>query len=66
MGGAPLAADFGPTDEKEVQRMIHEAVDSGINFIDTAPLYGSGESERRIGQGLVGRREQVVLATKAV
>ncbi|HZG58784.1 aldo/keto reductase [Paenibacillus sp.] len=66
LGGAPLAGDFGATDEAEVQRVIHEAVDSGINFIDTAPLYGRGESERRIGRALEGGyRERVVLASKA-
>ncbi|RKP54400.1 aldo/keto reductase [Cohnella endophytica] len=66
LGGAPLAGDFGATDEDEVQLMIHEAIDSGINFIDTAPLYGKGESERRIGKAITDRREQVVLASKAV
>jgi L-galactose dehydrogenase len=66
LGGAPLAGDFGSTDADEVQYMIHEAIDSGINFIDTAPLYGKGESERRIGQALKDRRDRVVLATKAV
>jgi len=66
LGGAPLAGDFGKTDEGEVQRMIHEALDAGINFIDTAPKYGLGESERRIGKALVGRRDQVVLASKAI
>ncbi|MFC5404065.1 aldo/keto reductase [Cohnella soli] len=65
LGGAPLAGDFGITDEQEVQRMIHAAIDGGINFIDTAPLYGNGESERRIGQAIVDRRDRVVLATKA-
>lgn len=66
LGGAPLAGDFGRTDEAEVQRLIHEAIDSGINFIDTAPLYGRGESERRIGKALISRREGIVLASKAV
>ncbi|MCC3375928.1 aldo/keto reductase [Cohnella sp. REN36] len=66
LGGAPLAGDFGKTDEDEVQRLIHEALESGINFIDTAPLYGRGESERRIGKALIGRRDRVVLASKAV
>ncbi|MBB3067319.1 L-galactose dehydrogenase [Paenibacillus baekrokdamisoli] len=66
LGGAPLAGDFGKTDEEEVQRLIHESIDSGINFIDTAPLYGRGESERRIGNALIGRRDRVVLASKAV
>lgn len=66
LGGAPLAGDFGKTDEEEVQRLIHESIDCGINFIDTAPLYGRGESERRIGKALIGRRDGVVLASKAV
>ena len=67
LGGAPLSGDFGATDEAEVQSLIHEAIDSGINFIDTAPLYGKGESERRIGKALAeGRRNEVIIASKAV
>ncbi|MBP1990182.1 aldo/keto reductase [Paenibacillus eucommiae] len=67
LGGAPIGGDFGPTDEAEIERVIHEAIDLGINFIDTAPLYGSGKSEERIGKALTGgKRDQVVLATKAV
>ncbi|SFT05745.1 aldo/keto reductase [Paenibacillus sp. BC26] len=66
LGGAPLAGDFGRTDEAEVQSLVHEAIDSGINLIDTAPKYGMGESERRIGKALIGRRDKVILASKAV
>ncbi|MDR6553752.1 aldo/keto reductase [Paenibacillus qinlingensis] len=67
LGGAPLGGVFGPADEQGVEKMIHEALDSGINFIDTAPSYGRGESERRIGKALIGgRRNEVVLASKAV
>ncbi|MBB3114480.1 L-galactose dehydrogenase [Paenibacillus phyllosphaerae] len=67
LGGAPIGNVFRPADETEVEKMIHEAVDGGINFIDTAPRYGNGESERRIGKALRGgRRSGVVLATKAV
>lgn len=67
LGGAPLAGDFGRTDEQEVQHMIHAALDLGITFIDTAPLYGNGESERRIGKALSeGKRGGVFLASKAV
>ena len=67
LGGAPLGGVFGPADEREVEKMIHEAIDGGINFIDTAPSYGKGESERRIGRALNGgRRNHVVLASKAV
>jgi L-galactose dehydrogenase len=67
LGGAPIGGDFGATDETEIERVIHESLDLGINFIDTAPLYGRGKSEERIGRALAGgRREKVVLATKAV
>ncbi|MGO4497853.1 aldo/keto reductase [Paenibacillus sp. 2RAB27] len=66
LGGAPLGGDFGDTTDEQAFRVIDAALDLGINFIDTAPLYGQGESERRIGQGLKGKRNQVILATKAV
>ncbi|OAS17072.1 aldo/keto reductase [Paenibacillus oryzisoli] len=67
LGGAPLGGVFGPTDERDIEKMIHEALESGINFIDTAPSYGRGESERRIGSALKGgRRNEAVLASKAV
>ncbi|WDQ33501.1 aldo/keto reductase [Paenibacillus marchantiae] len=46
-------------------RIIHAALDQGINFIDTANIYAGTESERIIGQALKGRRENAVLATKA-
>ncbi|WP_308637457.1 aldo/keto reductase [Paenibacillus silvisoli] len=66
LGGAPIGGDFKDVDEKEIERVIHEALDSGVNFIDTAPLYGRGLSEERFGRALLGgRREKVVLATKA-
>ncbi len=66
LGGAPLGGDFEATDEREIERVIHQAIDGGINFIDTAPLYGLGESERRIGKFLGARREKVILSSKAV
>ncbi|MBP3965865.1 aldo/keto reductase [Paenibacillus lignilyticus] len=66
LGGAPLGGDFGPVTDKQVIELIDRALELGINFIDTAPLYGRGESERRIGKAMQGRRENVVLATKAV
>lgn len=46
-------------------QIIHQAIDSGINFIDTANIYAGTESERIIGEALVNKRHQVVLATKA-
>jgi len=55
----------GSTTEKESIRMIHHALDAGINFIDTANIYNQGESERLVGKALAkGKREKVVLATK--
>ncbi|AZN39245.1 aldo/keto reductase [Paenibacillus albus] len=67
LGGAPIGGDFRDIDETEIERVVHESLDLGINFIDTAPLYGLGKSEERIGRALTdGRRDKVVLATKAV
>jgi aryl-alcohol dehydrogenase-like predicted oxidoreductase len=55
----------GPTPEDEAIRMIHKALDAGINFIDTANMYLQGESERVIGKAIKGaRREKTILATK--
>lgn len=68
---APLAlgtANFGrPTPEKEAQRILHTALEAGINLVDTADSYTAGESERIIGRFLAatGKRDQVFLATKA-
>jgi aryl-alcohol dehydrogenase-like predicted oxidoreductase len=57
----------GPTSEEDSVNIVDAAVDGGINFIDTANVYNTGESERIVGQALKqnGRRDQVVLATKA-
>jgi aryl-alcohol dehydrogenase-like predicted oxidoreductase len=55
----------GPTPEDEAMRMIHKALDAGLNFIDTANAYVNGESERVVGKALAdGRRQDVILATK--
>jgi aryl-alcohol dehydrogenase-like predicted oxidoreductase len=56
----------GPTPEPESIRIIHQALDAGINFVDTANMYVRGESERVVGKALMGgRREKVIVATKA-
>jgi aryl-alcohol dehydrogenase-like predicted oxidoreductase len=57
-------AGWGEVDDDESIRAIHAALDSGINFFDTAANYGSGRSERVLSQALAGRRDEVVLATK--
>ena len=55
----------GDPDHDDSTRIIHAALDAGINFIDTADVYSRGESEEIVGQALRGRRDAVVLATKA-
>jgi aryl-alcohol dehydrogenase-like predicted oxidoreductase len=57
---------WGETDHDESIRIIHRALDAGINFIDTADVYSRGESEEIVGKALKGRRQDVVLATKFV
>jgi aryl-alcohol dehydrogenase-like predicted oxidoreductase len=64
--GAMMFGAWGNTDHEESVRIIHEALDSGINFVDTADVYSGGESEEIVGKALgAGRRDRVVLATKA-
>jgi len=55
---------WGDIDESEAIRAIHVALDGGVNFIDTADIYGTGQSERIVGQALASRRDRVVIATK--
>jgi aryl-alcohol dehydrogenase-like predicted oxidoreductase len=57
---------WGGTDEKDAVRTIHTALDSGINLIDTAPVYGFGRSEEIVGKALSegGRRQRTIIATK--
>src|ERR687890_549638 len=62
--GAMMFGDWGNTDHDDSVRIIHAALDAGINFIDTADVYSRGESEEIVGKALEGRRDSVVLATK--
>jgi aryl-alcohol dehydrogenase-like predicted oxidoreductase len=55
----------GNPDHDDSIKIIHKALDTGINFIDTADMYSHGESEEIVGKALKGRRDDVVLATKA-
>lgn len=58
---------FGPRgndDHEDCIRIIHRALDAGINFLDTANVYSDGVSEQIVGKALLGRRDEVVLATK--
>jgi len=64
--GAMMFGSWGNPDHDESVRIIHRALDSGINFVDTADVYSAGESEVIVGKALTGgRRANVVLATKA-
>jgi aryl-alcohol dehydrogenase-like predicted oxidoreductase len=63
--GAMMFGAFGNSDHDDAVRIIHKALDAGINFIDTADGYSAGESEEILGKALAGgRREGVVLAVK--
>jgi aryl-alcohol dehydrogenase-like predicted oxidoreductase len=63
--GAMMFGAFGNPDHEDAIKIIHTALDAGINFIDTADGYSAGESEEILGQALAGgRRENVVLAVK--
>ncbi|WP_432849885.1 aldo/keto reductase [Amycolatopsis sp. CA-161197] len=62
--GTMMFGAMGNTDHDESVRMIHAAIDAGINFLDTADVYSAGESEEIVGKALAGRRDAVVLATK--
>ena len=63
--GAMSFGAWGNPDHTECVQVIHEAIDKGINFIDTADVYSQGESEEIVGKALKGRRGEVILATKA-
>jgi aryl-alcohol dehydrogenase-like predicted oxidoreductase len=62
LGALALGTSIGNPDPDDSARLIHKALDAGINFIDTADAYG--ESEVTVGKALTGRRDSVVLATK--
>src|SRR3954470_13753023 len=62
--GAMMFGSWGNPDHEDSIRIIHAALDAGVNFVDTADVYGRGESEEIVGKALRGRRDHVVLATK--
>jgi len=62
--GAMMFGQRGNADHAACVRIIHRALDAGVNFIDTANVYSDGESETIVGEALRGRRDEVVLATK--
>jgi aryl-alcohol dehydrogenase-like predicted oxidoreductase len=62
--GAMMFGPWGNDDRADATRIIHRALDAGINFVDTADVYSVGVSEEIVGEALQGRRDDVVLATK--
>src|SRR5919107_1591867 len=63
--GAMMFGVWGEPDHDTSIKIIHTALDAGLNFIDTADVYSQGESEEIVGKALAGgRRDDVVLATK--
>lgn len=64
LGCWQLGNDFGPVEDQEANAILQTAVDSGINFFDTADVYGGGVSEQRIGQWRQSLSQQPIIATK--
>ncbi|WP_406151885.1 aldo/keto reductase [Streptomyces sp. NBC_01012] len=62
--GTMMFGPAGTPDPDDCRRILHRALDAGINFVDTADVYGGGETESILGAALKGRRDDVVLATK--
>ena len=63
-GGAGIGHVWGPTTDEECQRAVRQALELGITFFDTSPMYGGGRSEDNLGRGLDGRRHEAIIATK--
>jgi aryl-alcohol dehydrogenase-like predicted oxidoreductase len=64
LGGAGLGHAWGETTDGECIRTVRRALDLGVNFFDTSPMYGRGRSEENLGRGLAGQRRRVYIATK--
>ena len=64
-GAWAIGGSWGTTDDKDSLAALHRAIDCGVNFIDTADVYGMGRSERLIAQLKRDRKEEIIVATKA-
>jgi aryl-alcohol dehydrogenase-like predicted oxidoreductase len=64
LGCMGMSEFYGPHDEADSVATIHRCIDLGINFLDTADMYGVGRNEQLVGRAIAGRRKKVILATK--
>jgi aryl-alcohol dehydrogenase-like predicted oxidoreductase len=64
LGCMGMSEFYGQQDEAEAKSTIHRALDLGINFLDTADMYGVGRNEELVGRAIKDRRDQVIIATK--
>ncbi|MBN9608310.1 MAG: aldo/keto reductase [Actinobacteria bacterium 69-20] len=64
LGCMGLSQGYGPPDDKQSIRVIHQALDAGMTMLDTAMSYGRGHNEHLVGRAIAGRRDQATLATK--
>jgi aryl-alcohol dehydrogenase-like predicted oxidoreductase len=64
LGCMAMSGVYGPADEEESILTIHEAIDQGINLLDTGDFYGSGHNEMLVGRAIQGRRDKVILSVK--
>ena len=65
LGAWAIGSAWGRVDDKESLAALNQAIDCGVNFIDTADVYGMGHSERLVAQLKRARKEEIVVATKA-
>ena len=65
LGTWQIGAGWGNVSDTDAERVLHAAIDSGINFFDTADVYGDGRSERYIAKVLSATKTEVFVATKA-
>jgi len=64
LGCMSMSGTYGKGDDEESIRLVHQALDRGVNFLDSSDFYGWGHNEELLGRALKGRRDQAVLATK--
>ena len=66
LGCMSMSEFYGSFDKKESIHTLHKTIDLGVNFFDTADMYGWGANERLLGKAFKGRWDEVILATKFI